>query len=164
MGIGVGKTLQYYPKEVELCGIDAVPEALEIARKKVGELGLNACFRGADVENLPFPDEIFDTVISSFVFCTVPDPESGMNEIFRVLKPGGRAIFLEHTRSDSKLVDCLFLWPMKLILKPLLDDDTLRDTHLLVRRYFEVEHKESYYHGIVRLIVGKKPSGGDQVD
>ena len=156
VGVGVGKTLKYYPGEVELCGIDAVPEALEIAERKAQELGLKACFREASLESLPFPDGSFDTVVSSFVFCTVPDPERGMEEIRRVLKPGGRALFLEHTRSDSKLVDYLFLWPMKLILKPLLDDDPLRETHKLVRKYFEVEHEESHYRGIVRLLVARK--------
>ncbi|WP_366938937.1 methyltransferase domain-containing protein [Thermococcus sp.] len=123
VGIGVGKTLKYYPKDIELCGVDAVPETLKLAEEKADKLKLNACFQVADVENLPFPDNTFDTVVSSFVFCTVPEPERGLAEIRRVLKPGGRAIFLEHTRSDSRLVDYLFLLPMKLILKPLLDDD-----------------------------------------
>ena len=156
VGVGVGKTLKYYPRDVELCGVDAVPETLEIAERKARQLGLNACFKGTNVESLPFPEGSFDTVVSSFVFCTVPNPERGMEEIRRVLKPGGRAIFLEHTRSDSMLVDYLFLWPMKLILMPLLDDDPLRETHLLVRRYFEVEREESHYRGVVRLIVARK--------
>ncbi|WP_297459009.1 class I SAM-dependent methyltransferase [Thermococcus sp.] len=155
VGVGVGKTLKYYPRDVELCGIDAVPGALEIAGRKAEELGLNACFKEADVERLPFPDGSFDTVVSSFVFCTVPNPEKGMEEILRVLRPGGRVIFIEHTRSDSKLVDYLFLRPMKLLLKPLLDDDPLRETHKLVKRYFEIEHEEDHYGGVVRLIVGR---------
>ncbi len=156
VGVGVGKTFKYYPRDVELCGIDAVPGALEIARRKARELGLNACFREADVERLPFPEGSFDTVVSSFVFCTVPHPEKGMREIRRVLKPGGRVIFLEHTRSDSRLINYLFLWLMKLLLKPLLDDDPLRETHKLVKRYFEIEHEESHYTGVVRLIVARK--------
>jgi SAM-dependent methyltransferase len=156
VGVGVGKTLKYYPEGVELCGVDAVPEALSIAEEKAKEIGLKACFKVADVEKLPFPDGSFDTVVSSFVFCTVPRPERGMEEIRRVLKSGGRVIFLEHTRSDSALLNWLFLWPMKLILKPLLDDDPLRETHRLVREYFEVEIEESYYRGIVRLIVARK--------
>ena len=157
VGIGVGKTLKYYPKDIELCGVDAVPETLKLAEKKAGRMNLKACFQVADVENLPFTDSTFDTVVSSFVFCTVPEMEKGLAEIRRVLKPGGRAIFLEHTRSDSKLVDYFFLLPMKLILKPLLDDDPLRNTHELVDRFFEPELVESYYRGVVRLIVARKP-------
>ena len=156
VGVGVGKTLRYYPKDVELCAVDAVPEALEIARKKARRLNLNACFEVADVEQLPFPDNSFDTVLSSFVFCTVPNPERGMREIFRVLKPGGKAVFLEHTKSESPLINYLFLLPLKLPLKLLLDDDTLRKTHDLVRRHFRVIHEEAHYGGIVRLMVAEK--------
>ena len=157
VGVGVGKTLRHYPKDVELCAVDAVPEAIEIAREKARRLNLNACFEVADVEKLPFPDNSFDTVLSSFVFCTVPNPEKGMREILRVLKPGGRAIFLEHTKSDSVLLNYLFLLPLKLPLRLLLDDDPLRETHKLVRDYFEIEREERYYRGIVRLIVARKP-------
>jgi len=156
VGVGVGKILGYYPREVELCGIDAVPEVLKIAEEKAKELGLKACFLNADVEELPFPDESFDAVLSSFVFCTVPNPENGMKEILRVLRPGGRAVFLEHTKSDSVLINWLFLFPMKLVLKWILDDDPLRETHRLVGKYFEIEREERYYHGIVRLIVARK--------
>ncbi|MCD6371963.1 MAG: class I SAM-dependent methyltransferase [Thermococcus sp.] len=156
VGVGVGKTLRYYPSDVELCAVDAVPETLKIAIEKAQGLNLKVCFEVADVEKLPFPDNSFDTVLSSFVFCTVPNPERGMREIFRVLKPGGRAIFLEHTTSDSALLSYLFLLPLKLPLKLLLDDDPLRETHKLVSKYFEVELEESYYRGIVRLIVARK--------
>ncbi|WP_297500633.1 class I SAM-dependent methyltransferase [Thermococcus sp.] len=61
VGVGVDKTLKYYPKGVELCEVDAVPEALQLAEERVKELNLRACFRVADVENLPFPDNTFDT-------------------------------------------------------------------------------------------------------
>jgi len=159
VGVGVGKTLRYYPKDVELCAVDAVPEALEIAMEKAQRFNLNACFEIADVEELPFPDESFDTVLSSFVFCTVPNPERGMREILRVLKPGGKAIFIEHTKSDSPLLNYLFLLPLKLPLKLLLDDDPLRETHRLVSNYFEIEREERYYRGIVRLIIARKPAG-----
>ncbi|WP_457741986.1 class I SAM-dependent methyltransferase [Thermococcus sp.] len=159
VGVGVGKTLKYYPRDVELCAIDAVPEALEKARKKAKKLGLNACFKVANVESLPFPDKSFDTVLSSFVFCTVPNPERGMREILRVLKPDGKVIFLEHTKSDWALLNYLFLLPLKLPLKLLLDDDPLRETHRLVGRYFTIDVIESYYRGIVRLIVARKHEG-----
>lgn len=156
IGVGVGKTLRYYPKDVELHAIDAVPEMVRIAENGVRELGLNARFYVMDAERLEFPSESFDTVISSFVFCTVPNPEVAMGEIHRVLKPGGRAIFLEHTKSDSRLLNWLFLKPLDLLLGALLDDNTLRETQRLVGEYFEVEHEESHYHGIVRLMVGRK--------
>jgi SAM-dependent methyltransferase len=55
----------------------------------------------ADVMSLPYPDGQFDCVISTLVFCSVPHPERGIDEIFRVLKPGGRFLFMEHIRPDT---------------------------------------------------------------
>jgi ubiquinone/menaquinone biosynthesis C-methylase UbiE len=155
IGVGTGKTLRYYPPDVDLYAVDGSERMLEMAKKRAKELEMDVKFRVAEAESLPFPDNYFDTVVSSFIFCTVPEPEKAMGEIKRVLKSGGRAIFLEHTKSDNKLVDYLFLLPLKLILKPLLDDDPLRETHKLVRRYFRVEKEERYYSGVVRLIVAR---------
>ncbi|AEK73499.1 ubiE ubiquinone/menaquinone biosynthesis methyltransferase [Thermococcus sp. 4557] len=156
VGVGVGKMLPYYPPSVELHAVDAVPEMVEIARRRADELGLNVRFYVMDAEDLEFPDGSFDTVVSAFVFCTVPNPERAMEEIHRVLKPGGMLVLLEHTRSDCRLLNWLFLKPLDVLLGLLLDDNTLRETHLLARKYFEIEHEESHYRGIVRLIVGRK--------
>ena len=156
IGIGTGKTLKYYPRNVELYAVDGTPEMLKIAEEKAEKLGITAKFSVMEAENLKLSSESFDTVVSSFVFCTVENPKKAMKEIRRVLKPDGRAIFIEHTRSDSKLINLFFLLPMKLILYPILGDDTLRNTHELIREFFDVELEESYYKGIVRLIVARK--------
>ncbi|NJE02438.1 class I SAM-dependent methyltransferase [Thermococcus sp. JdF3] len=156
VGVGTGFMLPHYPRDIELHAIDAVPEMVEVAKERAEEIGLNARFYVMDAEKLEFPDSSFDTVVSAFVFCTVPDPERAMAEIHRVLKPGGRVILLEHTRSDCRLLNWLFLKPLDVLLGLLLEDNTLRETHLLARNYFEIEHEESHYRGIVRLIVGRK--------
>ena len=54
----------------------------------------------APAERLPFPDDAFDTVVSTLVLCTVPRPDRALAEIRRVLKPGGALLFIEHVRSD----------------------------------------------------------------
>ncbi|MCO6041406.1 class I SAM-dependent methyltransferase [Thermococcus alcaliphilus] len=161
IGIGTGKTLHYYPQGVELYAVDGSEKMLEMAKRRAEELGIEVKLIVAEAERLPFPDNYFDTVVSSFVFCTVPNPDKAMDEIKRVLKPGGRVIFLEHTKSESRIVNYLFLFPMKLILKPLLDDNPLRETHKLVRKYFKVEKEERYYKGIVRLIVARNNASLD---
>jgi SAM-dependent methyltransferase len=54
----------------------------------------------ASAEALPFEDDSFDTVVATLVFCTVSDPEAALDEVRRVLRPGGRLLFIEHVRSD----------------------------------------------------------------
>ena len=58
----------------------------------------------ADIQALPFPDNTFDTVVSTCVFCSVPNPFVGLQELRRVCKPTGRIMMLEHMRSDNKLM------------------------------------------------------------
>ncbi|HCF84034.1 MAG TPA: SAM-dependent methyltransferase, partial [Ktedonobacter sp.] len=53
----------------------------------------------AAVENLPFADSMFDSVVATLVFCSVTDPEGGLREIMRVLKPGGTLYMVDHVRS-----------------------------------------------------------------
>jgi SAM-dependent methyltransferase len=55
----------------------------------------------AGAEGLPFPDDRFDTAVATLVLCTVPDPSAALAELARVLRPGGRFLFLEHVRSTD---------------------------------------------------------------
>ena len=56
-----------------------------------------------DVQDLAFPDKSFDTVVGTFVFCSVPDPVKGLLEVRRVCRDEGRIILLEHVRSENAL-------------------------------------------------------------
>ena len=71
--------------------------AVRNARKGAASVDL----RDARAESLPYPDDAFDVVISSLVFCTVQDVEAALSEVARVLKPGGEFRFLEHVRADG---------------------------------------------------------------
>ena len=55
----------------------------------------------APAEALPFADDTFDTAVATLVLCTIPDPVAAIAELARVLKPGGRLLFIEHVRSDD---------------------------------------------------------------
>ncbi len=98
VGVGTGKNLAHYPPGISLTAIDISERMLARARKRAVRLGLQCDLLKMDVEALEFPDNSFDAAVSTFVFCSVPDPVKGLKELGRVLKPRGRAYFLEHVR------------------------------------------------------------------
>ena len=160
VGVGTGKNLPYYPEGVEVTAIDFSRGMLERAEKKRIELGLkNVELLPMDVQNLEFEDDTFDTVVGTFVFCTVPDPVKGLREVYRVLKPGGKAIFLEHMKSESKLLN-VPLYMMEPFIRTLLGTSMLRETQKNIEKAgFKVERVENLFFDVVRLITAKKPRG-----
>ena len=105
IGVGTGKNLEYYNNEVQVTAIDFTPKMLGKARKKLHKLGKsNIELIEMDAQNMSFPDNTFDYVITTFVWCSVPAPVKGLKEARRVLKPDGQAIFLEHVLSKNKLL------------------------------------------------------------
>ena len=108
VGVGTGKNLPYYPRDVKVTAVDLSPRMLERARRRASVLGLEVELREMDVQDLAFPDHIFDTVFATFVFCSVPDPVLGLRELRRVCKPGGRLLLLEHMRPGNPMLGLLF--------------------------------------------------------
>lgn len=110
VGVGTGKSFPYYPRGVELTAIDISRKMLEHARRRADKLELAADIRVMDAEHLEFPDDTFDYVAATCVFCSVDDPVAGLAEIKRVLKPDGRVRLLEHVRSESPAWGRLMDW------------------------------------------------------
>lgn len=108
VGVGTGKNLPYYPRDVKVTAVDLSPRMLERARRRASVLGLEVELREMDVQDLAFPDHVFDTVFATFVFCSVPDPVLGLRELRRVCKPGGRLLLLEHMRPGNPVLGLLF--------------------------------------------------------
>lgn len=157
VGIGTGENLPYYKKNIDLTGIDFSPGMLQIAENRKIQLNLNTLqLCEMDVQNLKFKENTFDTVISTFVFCTVPDPIAGLKEAYRVLKPGGKAIFLEHMKSRYFLLN-IMLYVMNIFSKNLLGTSMTRETQKNIEQsgftIISVEHK---VFDIVRLIIATK--------
>jgi ubiquinone/menaquinone biosynthesis C-methylase UbiE len=71
------------------------------AERRASELGRRVTIVRAPAESLPFDDDTFDTVVSTFVLCSVPDQREALRELTRVLRPGGQLLFFEHVRSDN---------------------------------------------------------------
>jgi len=102
LGAGTGGNLGLVPEEVtELVLAEPDPHMLRRLRAKVDEVGTKAEVVAAPAEALPFDDSSFDTAVFTLVLCTVPDPVASLAEAARVLRPGGRLLFVEHVRSEE---------------------------------------------------------------
>jgi ubiquinone/menaquinone biosynthesis C-methylase UbiE len=101
IGGGTGANLPHY-RDIDRV---TVAEPDSFMRKRLGQKLMEASVpvevSDAGAEALPFPDGSFDTVVSTLVLCTVPDQESALDEVRRVLRPGGRLFFIEHVRAEG---------------------------------------------------------------
>lgn len=88
VAIGTGLNLSHYPPGVHLTGVDLTPEMLALARERSADLGVSATLTEGDAQALPFVDAAFDTVLSTYAMCSVPDERAAVLEMRRVLKPG----------------------------------------------------------------------------
>ena len=108
VGVGTGKNLPFYPDHVLVTAIDFSPRMLKRAGNKAETLGIDVELLEMDVQDLAFPNHTFETVFATFVFCSVPDPQRGLQELRRVCKPGGRLLLLEHMRPENRFLGCAF--------------------------------------------------------
>ena len=157
VGVGTGKNLPYYNKDVDLTAIDFSPGMLEIAKSKKTEAYLKVLnLYEMDIQDLKFKDDTFDTVISTFVFCTVPDPIAGLKEVYRVLKPEGKVIFLEHMKSKYLVLN-IFLYFMNIVSTRVLGTSMIRETQKNIEQAgFTIVSVENKLFDIVRLIIATK--------
>lgn len=99
IAVGTGRNIPYYSTDIRLTGIDISPAMLAFARERAAMLGRTVDLQIADAQALPFPDDAFDTVVSTLTLCTIPDERRAIIEAQRVLRPGGHLLLLEHVRS-----------------------------------------------------------------
>src|SRR5713226_2623706 len=98
IAVGTGLNLPHYPPDIKLVGIDLSEPMLAVAHKRAAHLELvdRVQLRQGDVQQLELPDACMDTVISTCALCTIPDPAAAAREAFRVLRPAGRMVLVEH--------------------------------------------------------------------
>jgi phosphatidylethanolamine/phosphatidyl-N-methylethanolamine N-methyltransferase len=104
VGLGTGKNFDYYPKDARITAIDFSEQMLKQAVHKRDRKNVKVDLELMDVQSLCFADNSFDTVICSFVFCSVPSAVKGLKEVYRVCKPGGQVLLLEHVVSSNPVL------------------------------------------------------------
>jgi phosphatidylethanolamine/phosphatidyl-N-methylethanolamine N-methyltransferase len=145
LGIGTGASLNYYPKNSRVIGIDLSSGMLRKARQKIRERGLDRAtvFQGNALE-LPFADNTFDTVFVSHVISVVSDPAKVVREAQRVARHGARIVMLNHFQSTNRFIALLEKWACPFCTKlgwrsDLALQDLIRRTGLDVDYRFKLE-------------------------
>jgi ubiquinone/menaquinone biosynthesis C-methylase UbiE len=156
IAVGTGRNLPFYPADVEITGIEISPSMLEIARRRAQSLGRQIDLIAGDAQALPFPDQHFDTVICTIALCSIPDERQAVAEVWRVLRPGGSFVALEHVRSSNIIIRGL---------ERLLESYTVRTQadHLLREPVeavqevgFSIEYLKRLKLGIVERLIARK--------
>ncbi|HLJ67723.1 MAG TPA: methyltransferase domain-containing protein [Chloroflexota bacterium] len=158
IAIGTGRNLPYYPANVKLTGLDVSPAMLQLAAARAATLGVGVDLQLGDAEELPFPYGSYDTVVCTLSLCTIPDDRKAVQEVRRILRPGGLFLLLEHVRSPLR--------PVRLVQRALDShfvrvegDHLLREPlELLKAAGFEILALERRKLGLVERVVARKPS------
>ncbi|MHC4458485.1 MAG: methyltransferase domain-containing protein [Planctomycetota bacterium] len=117
VGVGTGKNLPYYPENLNITAIDLSPRMLARARAKAERIESKVNLIEMDIQQLNFPNQYFDTIFATFVFCSVADPVAGLQELRRVCKPDGRLFLLEHVQPGNAVLGRIFDF-----FNPVVDD------------------------------------------
>jgi ubiquinone/menaquinone biosynthesis C-methylase UbiE len=102
IGFGTGINIEYYPKNVKkIIGIDSNEGMIKQFKKKSSNDRIKVELLNQSGESLPFPDNSISSAVSTYTLCSIKNITSALNEIYRVLKPGGKYYFLEHGLADN---------------------------------------------------------------
>lgn len=103
VGVGTGLSLPLYPQTCRIVGIDISQPMLDVARRRVREERLSnvESLLVMDAQHLDFPDNSFDAIMAQYVVNTVPDPEAVLDELIRVLRPGGELLIVNRIGADG---------------------------------------------------------------
>ena len=105
VGVGTGINLALYPRNCRVTGIDLSSKMLEKAQTRIDEKGLHHCdLAEMDATQLKFADDSFDVVYAPYVISVVPEPVKVAREMYRVCRPGGRVIILNHFKSANLIM------------------------------------------------------------
>jgi ubiquinone/menaquinone biosynthesis C-methylase UbiE len=157
VAVGTGLNLPFYPPGVALTGLDLSPAMLAVARDRAAELGRPVTLGEGNAEVLPFPDASFDTVVCTLGLCGIPDDRAAIAEMYRVLRPGGQALLLDHVGAPNRLLRGAQRL-LELITVPLVaDHQTRRPLPLLVEAGFGIGHSERSKAGTVERLRAVKP-------
>ena len=158
VAIGTGLNLPFYPPNTAVTGVDLSPGMLAVAQDRARALGIEADLRVGNAEALEFADNSFDTVLCTISLCNIPDYQTAIAEMYRVLQPGGRLILLDHVASDRWWVLLVQRALEQVTLRTTGDYQTRRPLPLVAAAGFSIDHSERSRLGWIERLVAVKPT------
>jgi len=156
VGVGTGKNFPYYPAEAEVTAIDFSEKMLARAREKARKQKVKVNLLPMDVQKMEFPDNSYDTVVATFVFCSVPDSIKGLMEVERVCQPGGKVLLLEHVLSANRVLAWLMNVVNPVVVRVMGPNINRRTVENVVKSGLIVEKVTNLAAGIFKLIEARK--------
>jgi len=156
VGVGTGKNFAYYPANAEITAIDFSKKMLRRAQGKASSQAIKVDLQLMDVQNMSFANTTFDTVVATFVFCSVPDPIKGLMEIKRVCKPEGKVLLLEHVLSANPILARLMNLTNPAVVRIMGPNINRKTVDNVTKSGLKVEQVTDLAAGIFKLIEARK--------
>jgi ubiquinone/menaquinone biosynthesis C-methylase UbiE len=154
IGMGTGANLPFYNGVNFVTGIDLRPQILAGAftRENTPPFGVSC----ANAHHLPFSNGRFDNIVSTLVFCSIPDPLAALAEIKRVLKPNGRFYLLEHVRGQNSVSRRFTDWLQPAWFAMQGECHLNRETAVTLQEAgFTIEESATHGFGILQMMIAK---------
>jgi len=147
IGFGTGLNLPNYPSTVKtIATIDVNPGMNSLAQTRIKATGIEVVQHLLTAEKMPFKENSFDTIVSTWTLCSIADIDQALEEVYRVLKPGGRFLFLEHGLSNENKIQ---LWQNRLNgLQNILGDGCHLNrniTSLVKKQPWQITEEQQFY-------------------
>jgi ubiquinone/menaquinone biosynthesis C-methylase UbiE len=162
VGAGTGLDLDFLASNVDLTAIDVTPAMLKHLERRAARAGRSVTTRVMDARQLEFADSSFDAVVMHLILAVMPQPERGLREALRVLKPGGRiAVFDKFLRDEER--PSLKRRLLNALAKPLFSDLNRRLGPLIAGTPLVIEHDEPVaFGGTYRVVTLLNAAHGSQ--
>jgi phosphatidylethanolamine/phosphatidyl-N-methylethanolamine N-methyltransferase len=162
VGAGTGLDLDFLPSNVDVTAIDVTPAMLKHLERRAAGSGRSVIARTMDARQLAFPDSSFDAVVMHLILAVMPQPERGVREAVRVLKPGGRLAVFDKFLGDEERPS-LRRRLLNTIAKPLFSDLNRRLGPLIAGTTLVIEHDEPVaFGGTYRVVTLANPGRASQ--